>query len=294
MGKSFAASIVLIFLGFIFLLNNFGILPWEIWQSLWKFWPVILILVGLEFIFGKQVSWKLLLIVLFLIFGLPFLLSTNPFSKELTQNESLKIEEKLGTIIAGKIDVDLGVTNLDITPLASQSAEIVKGSAQYPKSIGTLQKDFKIEDGTGILKIKGSFNSNIPLVKGTALLNLDLTQAIPFEINLKLGAGLSNIDLSNLSISKFELDSGVSSINIKFPEKGTIKAVIQGGAANITIEVPKTLEAKIRFQATIKSLNISEERFSKRDGEYISQNYETSSDKLDLELNTTVASVTIK
>src|SRR3990167_1653069 len=177
MGKSFAASIVLIFLGTIFFLNNFGILPWDIWEGLWKFWPVI---------------------VIFLVFGLPSLLSTNPFSKDFTKREVLPIEEKLGTLIAGKVDIDLGVTNLNIVPLASQSAQIVKGEAIYPKAIGRLEKEFKTEDGRGILKIKGSFNSKVPLVKGTALLNLNLTMAVPFEMNIKLGAGLSNFDLSKI------------------------------------------------------------------------------------------------
>ena|SRR3989344_439098 len=294
MGKSFAASIVLIFLGTIFLLNNFGILPWDIWEGLWKFWPVILILVGLEFVLGRQISWKLLLIVIFLVFGLPSLLSTNPFSKDFTKREVLPIEEKLGTLIAGKVDIDLGVTNLNIVPLASQSAQIVKGEAIYPKAIGRLEKEFKTEDGRGILKIKGSFNSNVPLVKGTALLNLNLTMAVPFEMDIKLGAGLSNFDLSNLQITKFEIDSGVSNINIKFPEKGVISVIISGGAANITIEIPTSLAAKISTQDSLKSLNINEERFKKKNGAYISENFDKATDKLELELKTAVASVTIK
>ena len=44
-------GLVFIFIGIIFLLNNFGILPWDVWGTLWKFWPVLLILSGINYIF---------------------------------------------------------------------------------------------------------------------------------------------------------------------------------------------------------------------------------------------------
>lgn len=47
-------GLILIFIGVVFLLNNFGVLSWEIWNTLWRFWPVILILGGLEILFGKS------------------------------------------------------------------------------------------------------------------------------------------------------------------------------------------------------------------------------------------------
>jgi hypothetical protein len=45
---------VLISLGVILLLNNLGIISWNIWNSLFQFWPIILILFGLEIILGKN------------------------------------------------------------------------------------------------------------------------------------------------------------------------------------------------------------------------------------------------
>ena len=53
-GSGIVFAVILIFAGVIFLLNNFGILPWNIWTSLWRFWPVFLILIGLQIIFGRS------------------------------------------------------------------------------------------------------------------------------------------------------------------------------------------------------------------------------------------------
>lgn len=48
-------GIILLLLGVVFLLNNFNILPWEIWNIIWRFWPLLLVLWGFQVIFGH--SW---------------------------------------------------------------------------------------------------------------------------------------------------------------------------------------------------------------------------------------------
>lgn len=46
--KGFVGPLILLTTGIILLLNSLEILPWEIWLTLWRYWPVILILFGLE------------------------------------------------------------------------------------------------------------------------------------------------------------------------------------------------------------------------------------------------------
>ena len=50
--RSIVWPVILITIGVIFLLQNFGLLSWSIWGSLWRWWPIILILVGLELFLG--------------------------------------------------------------------------------------------------------------------------------------------------------------------------------------------------------------------------------------------------
>lgn len=42
------SGLILIALGIIFLLTNFGLVSWSIFGFLWHFWPVLLILAGLK------------------------------------------------------------------------------------------------------------------------------------------------------------------------------------------------------------------------------------------------------
>ncbi|MFZ5823136.1 MAG: LiaI-LiaF-like domain-containing protein [Bacillota bacterium] len=48
-----AGGLILILLGVLLLLQNLGLFSWE---SLWKFWPVVLIGAGLSLLFPQQNS----------------------------------------------------------------------------------------------------------------------------------------------------------------------------------------------------------------------------------------------
>ncbi|MER3458484.1 MAG: hypothetical protein C4309_07525, partial [Chloroflexota bacterium] len=61
--RGLIGPILLIAIGIVLLLNTLNVLPWGIWGTLWRFWPILLILIGLEILFGRS-SWVGSLIVL--------------------------------------------------------------------------------------------------------------------------------------------------------------------------------------------------------------------------------------
>ncbi len=56
--KGLIPGIFLIGLGSIFLLNEFGYLSWYIWEDIVDFWPVLIILIGLNMIFRNFIKSK--------------------------------------------------------------------------------------------------------------------------------------------------------------------------------------------------------------------------------------------
>lgn len=46
------SAVILIALGTVFLLDNFNVFPFDIWNELWKLWPVVLILLGVKALLG--------------------------------------------------------------------------------------------------------------------------------------------------------------------------------------------------------------------------------------------------
>jgi hypothetical protein len=51
--QSFLFPLILILLGVTFLANNLGLISWDVWNGIWKFWPVSLILLGLQILLKK-------------------------------------------------------------------------------------------------------------------------------------------------------------------------------------------------------------------------------------------------
>ena len=67
----FFKGLVIILIGVILLLNNLNILEWSIWFNLLKLWPLLLISLGISFIFRRRLSWLgPLLLLLGVIFGI--------------------------------------------------------------------------------------------------------------------------------------------------------------------------------------------------------------------------------
>ena len=47
----------LLFLGVIFLLQNLDVLSWGLWGELWRFWPVLVIGLGLRLLMKNSSPW---------------------------------------------------------------------------------------------------------------------------------------------------------------------------------------------------------------------------------------------
>ena len=66
-------GLILIALGIIFLLTNFGLVSWSIFGFLWHFWPVLLILAGLKMMTaGSQIG--RLLVEIVAVFAVAYIL----------------------------------------------------------------------------------------------------------------------------------------------------------------------------------------------------------------------------
>ena len=63
-------GMMLILAGVLFLLNNIGSVPFNVWDYIWPFWPVLLILIGFRAILGHScISDLIVFLIALVIFG---------------------------------------------------------------------------------------------------------------------------------------------------------------------------------------------------------------------------------
>ena len=287
------APFVLIILGTIFLLNNFGVLPWSIWTNLWKFWPVLLVLIGIEFFIGQSISLKTTLILLALIFIIPVIFAINPFTKNPLATDKLIISEPLGNLTKAKIIVDFPATNLNIKA-TTDSTKLIDGEVSYSKASDKPKVERDKSFGQMIIKISQPSTSGLPII--SSLRNetrIYLTEQIPLEILIKTGASKEKIDLSKLRVDYLEIDSQASDLNITFGDLYSSRAKIKTKASNLKIKIPQKLAARIAIDSKIKNLSI-DDRFKKRDGEYQTKDFDKAFTRLDIRIESIAGSIEIK
>src|SRR5512139_2113401 len=56
-GEDLAGAAFGISFGVIFLLHNFGQLPWNAWDMLFRLWPLFIVAIGLDLLLGKRSIW---------------------------------------------------------------------------------------------------------------------------------------------------------------------------------------------------------------------------------------------
>lgn len=74
-GHAVTWGFFLLFLGTVLLLQNLELLPWDLWDTLWRLWPVLLILAGVDILVGRGHPWlagffTLLLLLACLLFAI--------------------------------------------------------------------------------------------------------------------------------------------------------------------------------------------------------------------------------
>lgn len=77
-------GVFFLFSGILLLLNTFGIISWNIWHTLLRFWPVLIIVAGVQMILGGgRIAGFITDLIIFLLFGWVVLIAIHETSPEL-------------------------------------------------------------------------------------------------------------------------------------------------------------------------------------------------------------------
>jgi predicted membrane protein len=96
-----------------------------------------------------------------------------------------------------------------------------------------------------------------------------------------------------LKVTDLKVSNGVGQTEVWLPARGQVSAKISGGIGQLTITVPEGMAARIHASTGLGSLSISS-RFARQDDVYISGNYSTAEDRIDLDISGGVGEIIIR
>jgi hypothetical protein len=122
-----------------------------------------------------------------------------------------------------------------------------------------------------------------------------LSRDILLSLDCETGASESRLDLRDLRLTELRLKTGASSTSIDLPANaGYTRLFVESGAASINITVPEGVAARIQTKGGLSSIQVDTQRFPQMGSVYQSVDYETAANKVDMDIQMGVGSVSIR
>lgn len=292
---SLFGPLMLITIGVLFLLANLNILPLTFWEIAARYWPLIFILIGLEIIVGRQsVIGGLVVVVLWVaIVGGVLWFSFTQAGASMGGSATEELVQPLGDIKSAAVDLNIGVAATNVTALEPGATDLMKGKFIHSPGVRIAQAYTVVgSEGRLILKEEG-----VQWMLGTAHTSrweLGLNPTIPLTLRINGGVGRAILDLSALNVPSLGIDAGVGSLAVTTPSGGVTLMRVNGGVGSLTIMIPQNVAARIRVDAGIGSIRVDQTRFPKTGDTYQSADYTTAPNKIEIEIDGGLGSITVQ
>lgn len=297
-------ALVLIFVGTMLLLNSLGLVSWAIWIVILRFWPVLLILGGLQLIFGKHIYARIVIGVLaFFMFGFISLIAIYNSAPSLLEQFNITLPDQVVSVL--EIDADeqqstyaletekyedvtsriltasLGVGELSIVDGGNDDT-LISIDSSYGANFGQPDINDKQEDDSVVIAFSQASKNTWYIGGVSPEYRLDLgMNRLPTSIFLEVGAGKGVVDLEESVIKDLDVDVGAGSVevtlgdNVSYDEEATINVNV--GAGEMILELGKDVAYTVVYNVGVGSVRVKSDDFSGlgRDGSVTSENIDT-------------------
>lgn len=291
--------VILIGAGVVLLLNNLGVLPWDIWQTLFGLWPVLLIAAGLDLLLGRHSSWGALLAALLVLVVLAGAVWTGlTRAEQVTTFRTETISQALGEAKNADVEVNFGVGSLIIGALPEATGNLVEGTLALAPG-ETVTPSFRRSGDTARYELKSHGTWRGPFVQpGTAwpadkVWNLAFTRDVPLRLNVRPGVGRSVLDLSELTVTELELDGNVGQVNLTLPRRGRAQITLDGGVGELVIGVPEGTAARIQVDAGLGGV-VTDGRFISAGRTYTTPAYAAATERIEVRVKGGIGRLTLR
>jgi hypothetical protein len=253
--------ILLVGVGITWLLVNLGYIPAFNLGQLLKLWPILLIVMGIDIIFGRRYPWAGTVIGLLAVGGIIAFMVMSP-SLGIQASPQLRTEtfnEPVGTATSAKYYLEGSSAPITVQSI-KEGDELVEAVITH-RSIfnfdvsGTDKKTVRLSETTD-----SSSWLNWDFTTERTNWDVSLAQNIPTEIILDGGSGSIDINLNDIELTSLradlgsgssdfilpaladpyevEVDSGSGSVHVVIPEEASLTFSLSSGSGSVNVKIP--------------------------------------------------------
>lgn len=267
---SFFWPVILVGAGAILLLRNFGVLQDFNYSLLFRLWPLILVVIGIDLIFGRRFPWAGAVIGLLAVGAVIAFLFFAP-SLGINQSGGIRTDvfsEPLENAVSVEYNLDTAAEPVFISALPDSSdifkATIVHRGYMNYNVAGAADKKVTLSQTT-------TSEDWFTAVPGLVNLKWDisLTPAVPIMLNLDGGSGALRVNLEGLNLQALradlgsgasdftlprsnapytvEIDSGSGAVNMSMAEDTGLTLTLSSSSGAVTMWVPQRAALKVEI-----------------------------------------------
>jgi hypothetical protein len=258
-GWSLLFPLAFLGIGSVLLLNNLGRLDVNLVAILAAWWPVILIVLGAFVLVGAFV----------------------PHARHETERLSLPLE---GATEA-RVRLKFGAGELRVgrtTAGGLLDGDFVGGVSMSRGNDGEIE--LEPESASGWLWAGAKLDWRI-----------GLSGEVPLDLRVESGAARTALDLTELRLRSLRIATGASETRVSLPRaagRTTVKA--EAGAASLSFEVPEGVAGRIRGGMVLGSTDVDQRRFPRIGDHHESPDFESATNRVEIEIEGGVGSVQVR
>ena len=256
---SFFWPILLVGIGVVWLLVNLGIIaPFNIGTIL-QLWPLLLVVLGLDILFGRRFAWVGSLFGALAVCGVIAFLVMAP-SLGIQTSAQARVENfsaPLNQATSVTYNFETASEPVELYAL-SDSTNLINANIGHQ---GTMSFQVDQTSNKAIVQLSETFDSsnwfNWNLSFDQLKWKIGLNPTVPADIKLDGGSGSINADLSGVQLQSLTADLGSGSSNFSLPQMNTpMDAEINSGSGSVNISLPSETNLTLRLQSGSGSVNI--------------------------------------
>ncbi|MGD8458348.1 MAG: DUF5668 domain-containing protein [Anaerolineales bacterium] len=255
--------ILLICFGIVFLLNNLGMVDWDVWMTILRLWPVLLIVFGLDILLGRRPGvWSIISVILVICLftaGAWLIQTTQSIWAGETYTHS--ISQPINDADQADVRINFGVGELNVGK-TTKPGVLVEGELDVTED-EYLNQEYTTKDDIAYLQIESTGPQYYPswILSDWGEKNrswtIDFTDDIPIDLSIDTGIGKMTVDLEGINLVDLNIDSGIGETSVYLPSSGSFNAWISLGIGELAVYIPEDLMVRIHMDTGLGNSSIS-------------------------------------
>jgi hypothetical protein len=293
MGKLITGTLLLA-LGLVFLLVNFGYISWDAVEELLKLWPLLLVAWGIGLITrNSKLSFLGFLGPLILLFALVYVVWGYHHTGS-GEKETYSLSQELTGIDEAMVTLKFAGGDLNVK--SGNTANLLDADLETRADSAEPRLSYYEEDGMGFVGLRRRGTTSSGPGMGNRW-NVTLTDRIPLQVRVVSEGATSSLDLDGLRISDLDVDAGASRIVARLgPGEMDARISIDVGVSSVRLEIPKQYGIRLYVDCGLcwKDLPDGMKKRRSGGGAYYSSNYEDAPYRMDVEIDAGLSKVVIE